>query len=453
MPQTKETKTIKEPVDLLNRDAFVDQLVNISERFSDGERNACFALNAGWGVGKSFVLDLYEKKLMQIQSSKTTMGKYLIFRYNCWQYDYYEEPLIAIAAAMLDTVEEKVHLFSNDARATVKEFLKIIGEGLAQRGSVYIQEKTGVDIEKLRDVAKDGLEQAEEAVQKAESFDTLVNFKRTLKRLKEKIEALAKDQTVVIIVDELDRCLPAYAIKVLERLHHVFQGIPNVQMILSVDKAQLENTVAQIFGSQTNVNQYLAKFVGFTVNLTEGSMNEQFEDRFRHYIANFTENPDDRQGAINMIRILFEGLDIRNCIAIVERCHLIHQLCIVPNEPVFMCIEVYLALLAHWNIRPEALKAYLSERDPFGFAGLKEHDPLWQYPKGLQNLHLLHVTRYGSPVSESNSSYANRLPNVLFAAHQLIITGDWGRQIPARYDSYALTKATILFWHMLHTIA
>ena len=450
MPQTKETKTIKEPVDLLNRDAFVDQLVNISERFSDGERNACFALNAGWGVGKSFVLDLYEKKLMQIQSSKTTMGKYLIFRYNCWQYDYYEEPLIAIAAAMLDTVEEKVHLFSNDARATVKEFLKIIGEGLAQRGSAYILEKTGVDIEKLRDAAKDGLEQAEEAVQKAESFDTLVNFKRTLKRLKEKIEALAKDQTVVIIVDELDRCLPAYAIKVLERLHHVFQGIPNVQMILSVDKAQLENTVAQIFGSQTNVNQYLAKFVGFTVNLTEGSMNEQFEDRFRHYIANFTKNPDDRQDAIDVIRVLLEGVDIRNCIAIVERCHLIHQLCTVPNEPAFMCIEVYLALLAHWNIRPEALKAYLSERDPFGFAGLKEHDPQWQYPTGLRHLHH-YFDRSPSPYrpleKRRNDSYANKIPSVLLDVHQYIVAGKWGGHISA------LLNAAELFWRMLESIA
>ena len=45
------------------------------------------------------------------------------------------------------------------------------------------------------------------------------------------IIAKAKDKTIIFVVDELDRCLPEYSIKVLERLHHVFEKTSNIQVI------------------------------------------------------------------------------------------------------------------------------------------------------------------------------------------------------------------------------
>lgn len=49
-------------------------------------------------------------------------------------------------------------------------------------------------------------------------------------------------------MDELDRCLPAYTIKVLERLHHIFTDIDNVIVIIAMDKKQVEHVVGQIYG-------------------------------------------------------------------------------------------------------------------------------------------------------------------------------------------------------------
>mgnify|MGYP003533024634 FL=1 len=45
------------------------------------------------------------------------------------------------------------------------------------------------------------------------------------------------------MVDELDRCLPEYSIKVLERLHHLTENTDNVITVLSMDKSQLEKSV------------------------------------------------------------------------------------------------------------------------------------------------------------------------------------------------------------------
>jgi hypothetical protein len=56
----------------------------------------------------------------------------------------------------------------------------------------------------------------------------------------------------VLIVDELDRCLPSYAIKVLERIHHVFNELENVVVIIAMEKKQMSNSLHQIYGDETN---------------------------------------------------------------------------------------------------------------------------------------------------------------------------------------------------------
>ena len=58
-------------------------------------------------------------------------------------------------------------------------------------------------------------------------------------------------------MDELDRCNPHYAVKVLERIKHLF-CIPNIVFVLSIDKMQLANSVRGYYGSDfINAEEYL----------------------------------------------------------------------------------------------------------------------------------------------------------------------------------------------------
>lgn len=95
------------PVDLLNRQAIVDQMIHLLDILSDSRSSCTFALNGKWGSGKTFVLNMLEQQLREYQDGE----KYIVFHYNCWQYDYYEEPLVAIIAAMLDSLDEQTNLF------------------------------------------------------------------------------------------------------------------------------------------------------------------------------------------------------------------------------------------------------------------------------------------------------------------------------------------------------
>ena len=62
-------------LDILNRNKFVDQLLNLTEALSANKASTCFALNGPWGSGKTFVLDMFQERLEQIQSEETCDNK------------------------------------------------------------------------------------------------------------------------------------------------------------------------------------------------------------------------------------------------------------------------------------------------------------------------------------------------------------------------------------------
>ena len=74
-------------MDLLDRQSFVDQLMNVAQTLSENKKSACYAINGEWGIGKTFVLDMFEKTIRDIGQDGTVLSKYLVFHYNCWQYD------------------------------------------------------------------------------------------------------------------------------------------------------------------------------------------------------------------------------------------------------------------------------------------------------------------------------------------------------------------------------
>lgn len=378
MPATiTEDKETVEKLDLLDRQPFVEQLISIANMLADNKKNACYAINGSWGVGKTYVLDMFEQQIRDYGQEGTTLGRFLVLHYNCWQYDYYEEPLIAIVSAMMDAIDDEVCLLSSETKEIIKNALREIAKDFLNEANRFVKKKTGINIKKWVTFWKTAKENAEKKIEENHSFDTYFDFKKKLAKLKDTIGSLSKDQTVLFVVDELDRCLPEYAIKVLERLHHVFDEIPNVQVVLSVDKQQLENTVSQIYGTGTSVESYLAKFIDFEVKLDAGTIQDNFEMRFKYYTKNFELiNKDINQSEIDhFIKTIMEGIDMRKRIAIVEKCQLLHTF--VSNNSVMdsslMCMEILMVILFESKIDLEIANNYFDELDPFskGFGNVQ----------------------------------------------------------------------------------
>lgn len=349
-------------IDLLDRQEFVDQIHNIALTLARNKKSKCYAINGGWGVGKSFVLDMFEEQAQKYGQEGTVLDQYVIFRYNCWEYDYYEEPLIAIVASILEQYEKKILFLQEEEKAILKESLIYIGKELLSIIRTGVKVAYGIDIKPAITGTAEIMEAAQSRIDENHAYDSLFAFKTVLRKLQDTFESLSKHQTIVVIVDELDRCLPEYTIKVLERLHHLFNGISNVQVILSIDRSQLEHVVKQIYGQHTNSRKYLDKFINFELKLPIGSLNDSVDSRFKEYFSCFDcirrdTHPSD---VIEFQKIITESIDMRTRISLVEKCHMMHDILVADTEVMdsaFMCIEMFLTLLMLYNIDIPTAKA------------------------------------------------------------------------------------------------
>lgn len=363
-------KVIPQRVDLLDRQSFIDQLQGIVDVLAKNKKNMCYSINGQWGIGKSYVLDMFEEQAQRIGQEGTVLDKYIIFRYNCWEYDYYEEPLVAIVATIIEQYDEKISLLSEQEKAAIGEIVKKtfihIGKKLLSIGSKKLKDLTGIEIdpEKTGEFVKEVADVAQNVQQKIgdnHAYDELFEFKAVLRLLRENITKLTQEHTVLIIVDELDRCLPEYTIRVLERLHHLFNDIPNIQVIISIDREQLEHTVQQIYGVNTDAKKYLEKFISFELNLSFGSLNDAADAYFAYYYDQF----EDQKQLISAIdldefrRIILEGIDTRSRIAIIEKCNLLHGILKkddTKTDVVFNAIQMFLSVLKYYNLDPTKAK-------------------------------------------------------------------------------------------------
>lgn len=340
-------------LDLLDRDEFIENVVKIVNQLSDIKRGCCFAIEGGWGVGKTFVIEEIEERLKVIQSEETKSDGYFVFHYNCWQHDYYEEPAVAIISAMLASIREDEVLVNGEVERIIKAGYEFVGEELKKIAGLYIENKIGVNLISWAENIKNN----KEINQKAENeFDEMFNFSQTIEKVRKKLQEIAAERTLVLFVDELDRCIPQYAIKVLERLHHIFYGLDNVVVVMAIDRKQLEHSVEEMFGvrkdeSSIDIERYLKKFIDFSMVLDIGTMNESYRERYKTYFDKFVMKNEENAGEItNILSRLFETVDIRRMEKLIEKANMVHSLvCDEQLDVSVLIFEVIYEVLKIWK--------------------------------------------------------------------------------------------------------
>ena len=317
------------------------------ENISNNESSTCFAINGSWGCGKSFVMDMFEEQLGLIQSEETFTDKYFVIRYNSWKYDYYEEPLVAIVATMISVIEEKTKLFPDSKeKQEILGMLKATGVALLSMANTAVKEKTGLDFQTAFETVRNGEKEGAAAYESAHEYDVYFGFNKVIEKLAGLLQDLAKEYTVVILVDELDRCLPKYAIKVLERLHHLTEGNSNIVTVIAVDKEQLMSSVKQIFGFE-KPEKYLEKFFNFEVKLDCGTVSEKISEKYAEYFALFDKDLFTFEESVEeCLQNIFKDIDIRTQEQLVKKAMLAHKLLFIDKKDYsFMCMELLLTVL------------------------------------------------------------------------------------------------------------
>lgn len=244
--QKKKDKIIEEvlPKDYIGREQFVQNIAEIIKA-ANTDRSWTFAINGAWGIGKSFVLNMLERKLNEEEC--------VVVKYDAWKNDFYQDPLIAILHNILDQIEKSsiAKDMLNGMKNGVEAFYEILK-------SISLIET--ID-EKTRKIYKK-LTQDNKKTNKLKIAENFISFNDALEIVKKELRKITEEQKLVILVDELDRCEPDYSLTVLNRLHNLFD-VSNVVVIVAVNKQQLEN----IIKSKYNTDKYLEKFFDLNFNL------------------------------------------------------------------------------------------------------------------------------------------------------------------------------------------
>ena len=314
-------------IDVLERQEFVDNLIKIVRQLADSKQGCTFAIDGKWGSGKSYVLDMFEKQISLFQDPNAAGDRYIVFRYDCWQYDYYDEPAIAIIAAIRNICESYNRLLPK-ASPTLKATFKAAKDLGKELMCNVIETKTGWSPESIierYETQKSGIEEDSE---KNHKYDTFFEFKTILTKTRNQLSKMAKDKPIIVVVDELDRCVPEYAVKVLERLHHLFESQQNIIVILAYDGTKLNHVIQNIYGiEEQDVQHFMRKFIDFSVQLDNGLVSDSFWERHKDYLDRFdTMNDVELQDLSQFSSRLFSDIDVRTQEKILNRIVVLHNL-------------------------------------------------------------------------------------------------------------------------------
>ena len=188
-------------------------------------------------------------------------------------------------------IEKLNHVTSQKSlyETTIDELLRQASADLLTLVSGIVKEVTKLDAEKIIRRKKGFFRRIKENTKlSAKDINTLVPLQHTLQEVRNNLKKLSEKFHIILIVDELDRCLPEYAIKVLERLHHICNEIPVIQ-ILAINQKSLADSISKVYGKDFSHNNeadawiniffesYLQKFVNIIIPLPNGKIDTKVE--------------------------------------------------------------------------------------------------------------------------------------------------------------------------------
>ena len=244
--------------DLLDRKAQGQQLSNLVENISDP---MVIALDGEWGSGKTVFLKCWVGEHLK---TKTHQAQTIYF--DAFEHDFMNDPLIALIGAIdarLPKDDENKHL----------EKLKKVAPWLARtgfRGALAYATAGATEIAgPMVDAAINTISGAADK-QNDQFWQQERQKQQSLQDFNDALTELAQDQKLIIVIDELDRCRPDFALSMLEILKHLFH-VPNVHFVLGVNLTALEHSVHARYGAGIDAGRYLKKFYNLTQNLNESS--------------------------------------------------------------------------------------------------------------------------------------------------------------------------------------
>lgn len=260
-------------IDRLNNFAVAKTIVSI---IKESKESVSIGVHGDWGAGKSSILAMVEDELKKTVNTEDSDVKdetleFVAIRFNSWQYQGFEDAKIALMSAIVSQLEKKTEIYYKNHKVEngIKEVQKIgkrlwknldklsIAKGVSKigvsiatgtaplvlidgiidaiKGTVTDQDKAGKLIETIGNLIEDPAEEVS-------GYKEVEEFRNNFKEMFDKSHV----KKLVVLIDDLDRCLPKVAIETLEAVR-MFLTLDNTAFIIAADDAMIRYSVKEYF--------------------------------------------------------------------------------------------------------------------------------------------------------------------------------------------------------------
>lgn len=259
--------TKKEKQDVLNRTQIISFFKNIIKQTS---YNNIITINSPWGTGKTFLIEQLISELK---------NEHICIYFNAWEQDFSDSPFLSFISSI--QTDLKQILGKGTSVSKLKDYSKKTGKfliGLApiigKAGLRTVVGDSGIeslnallDSDTEKETIKDLGDWADKKIKAhIEKENSLLEFKKSLEVVLEEMNKKGKSIPLIIFIDDMDRCRPDYAIKLLETIKHMF-NVKGIVFVLATDLDQLVHSVKAIYGVGIDGETYLRKILEYQFQL------------------------------------------------------------------------------------------------------------------------------------------------------------------------------------------
>lgn len=249
--------------DAVGRNADVFAFTEILNEF---DTSMSIAIDGNWGSGKSFfvqqvkmVMDahndhvpdgklehrdeiIYLRKKHYEGKAEPELQPQVCVYYDAWENDNDDDPILSLVYTILQELKTDFDCKKLDFAAIASSIIDLVTE--RPWGELAKSLK--------RDNPMESIENAKELEGKIGEFlDSLLS---------------ERGNRLVIFIDELDRCKPEYAVRLLERIKHYFDH-ESITFVFSVNTNELQHTIKRFYGEGFDGARYLDRFFGWQMTL------------------------------------------------------------------------------------------------------------------------------------------------------------------------------------------
>jgi len=221
-----------------------------------------------WGSGKSSIMRMLEKKLKNDK-------KILTIYFNSWLFEGYEDAKISLLENILLELSKKENLTDVGKKKLLEllsrvDYMKLATDGIKKygkniidifsTGGVFTALEAGYSMitnDTIEEITKDGFNNFDKYIKQEQDNTTKNSIKTFRKDFEELISATDYD-SVVIFVDDLDRCMPERVIDTLEAIK-LFLSVPNTAFVIGADERIIKHSISMHLQLHTfnNNSEYL----------------------------------------------------------------------------------------------------------------------------------------------------------------------------------------------------